>query len=217
MNILESSRRLYVRNKIVWFVIFTLICVAGPFLISGKAFGEEGTTSRICTPNPSQELVCWSAHKYAKKFRAGYFHRAHGVSASRVFKAPVKARAVWYHKIDHYLDNHPKQKASLRHRLGARTASRGGCSLVCEAYRMVMIKSSCVSHARNPSTARDVCNRIGTLDPIGKEDIQRAGAVTFCGGAIILGVAGAPESAGGTTFIAAWGAASCGWSFWSSF
>lgn len=220
MRLIEASREYSRRHPVRWFIGFmvfiVLVAVIGANLIN-SAYGatNDGVSSRV-TPCPGGES-CWPAKKSARKFRQGYFQAARGFDESVVFANPDAARKVIVAKIERKLARASRTDlATARARLGV--GSDVGCTDRCLAWKLyaeMMSDASCVSSG-TPSNAANTCYRAPTTRPLTKKEVQAGGAVVFCGGAVVFGVAGSSASAGGTAFIAIWGAAACGWSFWAS-
>ena len=218
---MDTSREF--KRKVAYVVVFLLLCVAvgaGWGALSDKAFGSVPVQRSVVSGEETQagEARCCPrlARKYARQFRSGRIHHASGFRPGRVFHAPRRARRVIVNKTHRYLRSHPGHLRSLP----APAGLRSGCdtSERCYAYRLyaeMREDASCVSRGV-PSNRAHACIR-PPESKLTKEQIQKLGGLVLCGGSVAFGVATSPFSAGTTAFVAMWGAAACGWSFWMSF
>lgn len=185
-------------------VIVVLVCgLAGAAygLITSRAMGAEPARNfaQRCVGPDGDERAC-PAQFAVTKFKHGKMGKVHGVKASRVWKHPAAARKVWIRKIDRKLSR-------------SRPAFARGMSAA-QLYRQAMSTASCVGHGSySPySYGFDVCTIQGPETRITTEDIQKTGAVIFCGGGVVIGAV--TSEVGG--WVIAFGAASCAWSAWMS-
>jgi hypothetical protein len=147
----------------------------------------------------------------ASRFREGRIHHSSGFRPSRVFRSPRVARGIFVTKIERALARHRTA------RLTAGVCEHPGNDRLCayEIYGHLQEKASCADRGPAYPTAEGTCWFPQTR-PFTKQEIQTGGAVFFCGGTVIIGVATSGATAGTTAFIAMWGAASCGWAFWDA-
>ncbi len=216
------------KRKVVWVVLFLLLCVAvgaGWGALSDRAFGgaparpvAAGAPYQQVGEQQAGEASCCPklARQYARKFRRGRIHHAHGFRPGKVFHAPRKARRIIVNKTYRYLKSHPGHLKEIPRPAGL----RGGCESNerCFAYKLygeMVDDASCVSRGV-PTNRAGTCLRTPE-SKLTKEQVQRLGLVTLCGGSVAFGAATSPLSGGATAFIAMWGAAACGWSFWMTF
>ena len=219
------------KQKVAWVVLFLLLCVAvgaGWGALSDRAFGAAPTVvagapyqqmgkEQASEQQESAASCCPKlAKKLARKFRRGKIHHAHGFKPGKVFHAPRKARRVIVNKTYRYLKAHPGHLKQVPRPAGLRSGceSNERC-FAYELYGEMVEDASCVSSGV-PTNRAGTCLRTPE-SKLTKKQIQRLGLVTLCGGSVAFGAATSPLSGGATAFIAMWGAASCGWSFWLTF
>jgi hypothetical protein len=171
-------------------------------------FSQTGSgVSARCVLN-GQEVSCDPKVYAVNKFKAGKMGRASGFTPSRVFTNPTNAKAAFVAKIQTAM-NRASRAMSTRQRKAAfpHTATW--------YYNNAMANASCGGYRPySPYTSGiNVCSLSGPRNKLTKNDIQKMGAATFCGGSVAFGAV-----TGGTGyFITGWGAASCMWGLWMSF
>lgn len=232
---LSKIKAFNTKHPRTWLVLFLVVPLLFAVL-SAKAYGAEPTQSAPSVTQSSTQTEqkmcrhtngdggCWFGPRVsAKKFRHGYFHRAHGLAAKRIFKAPKAARAVFVKKIAHKIGNLPaKHRLRIVHHFFGSTKdpSNYGCTDYCLAWKMygqLSAKAGCVGNGP-PTTTTNTC-LYTSQSSITKRGVQQGGAVVICGVLVVVGVVTAPETAGTSTVAlsASAGAFSCGWSAWSMF
>jgi hypothetical protein len=231
-SVLNWWRDLYREHRIKWFVVFSSIMLILGLcwgLTAGRALAVETTnhsekTERLCQHNP--DGTCrWSPPKMARKFRAGYFERAHGIKA-HTFVKPIKARHLIIQKmVDKFKHLSRAHKRAIRRHLAVtKMAARGSnpCAppnqntakcLMTQSYQEVQARGSCVSYGYF-TTHKKTCNH-GVPQKITQHGIFVGLSIVFCGvGAAVL-VAGALPSGGTTLLLAAgFGASQCMFTGW---
>lgn len=211
MKITKFTKRM---NPITYWVIAT--CVATALALSwvvvvDKAYGQ-------CAFN-NPDGSCFSASQLAKKFRNGKIEPAHGFDPKAEFAHPKAARKFFVHEIAVKF-NHlsPTRQLKIRVALGA---SRDPfiCDATCVAeqeYNRTVNASSCVGDDLYHGLIPGICVP-DNHHPFTKAGIQAAGSIVFCGSLVVIGIAGAPETGGGSGYLAAFvGAGACGWFAWSA-
>lgn len=225
-----DARKLYAKSNTKW-VIFALIlpiviCVLT--IVSARAFGVS--SDRMCTHNP--DMTCkWSPAKTARKFRDGYYDKAHGVNLSNYFKQPAKSRAVFvkkaHRKIAHMSPAHRRlvlQWINAHSKVTARGS--GDPPSVCNIKDWWCLARASVFTAVKGANCRggqyySVSTRSCRNEPPEEHFMTvrqtiAVGGVFFCGGSVVIGVITSPASGGSTAMVAGWGASSCMFSAWAA-
>lgn len=215
----------------VWAVTFILVMAllgASWALVSDNAWGRQTVdrgTQHLQEDRPDGAVECCSAdvkrfaRKAAKRFRAGHIRRDHGFRPGAVYRAPQQARRVWVGKIHRWILAHPGHLRALPPRsVAGRACYPAQTCYAADLYQDTVGGASCVTGSY-PAAAQGACDRAPWHNGPGltKKQVQVGGSVIFCGGGVVLGVATAPPTGGGSVaFVAFWGALSCGWSFWTT-
>lgn len=228
-----DTRKDYAKSYRKWvvfaFIIPMTICILT--IVSARAFGVESASSgRMCTHNP--DMTCrWSPAKTARKFRQGYYTKAHGVKMSNYFTHPVKSRVVLVkkahrkishmsstrrHKIFHWINTHHASSArGLDEPSSVCNVKDWWC--LARASVFTTIKGANCRGGRYYSVQTRSC-----LAPAPEQHFMTVrqtiavGGVFFCGGSVVIGVIASPASAGSTAMVAGWGASSCMFSAWAA-
>jgi hypothetical protein len=216
-------------------LVFALLGYAGSTLIQKAIAAEPGappreSVARLCDPEPEtpciQRAARWASHRFVE----GDMGRVHGFRTKRYFRDPAGARRIWVRKIATAVK---KYNAHHAHRLHYRghlvvlhrssrpwTSRDDGAITPGQIYGMASDSTTCVGLSNYPAwaTGSTYCSNTGIKSAnthgLTKSQVQNGGSAVFCGGAVVLGVLGSPETGGSTLFIASWGAAACGWGLW---
>jgi hypothetical protein len=194
--------------------------------LSEKAFGatDDKVTSKVllepsCSTSGDACPVVKKKHRRsARQFRNGKFHRSDGFAPAAVFKKPKASRRIFVRKIRRVMENAQSSNTSAKYAAmtGDLPCHSTDRSCAFKIYRDMVSNSTCADRGvAYPTSEANTCYLPSTRR-ITKEDVQVGGAVILCGGAVAIGVATSTASGGTTAFVAAWGATSCGWAFWSS-
>lgn len=212
------------KRTIIWAVTFLLLCVAvgtGWGLLSEKALGAEPSTRAAARPIcivDGEHVECQTAaRRKVNQFKDGRLGRASGIRVRAVFRQPAVAKEQWVNKITWKLRHNPRQAAPFREKYAGKVARTCDRCLAYEMYGKMVRDANCTGKGAVSSRARSWACKYATSGPgpeLTKQQIQNGGAVILCGGAVAIGVASSTATAGTTSFIALWGAVSCGWSFW---
>lgn len=205
-------------KRITLFLLVFLACavVAAGFVQVTKA--DAVTGQKICLASNPDDTCWFGATTSAKKFRNGYFQRAHGVD----FAHPRMVRSVFINKIERRFKYHPAEKRAVMKHLGlTKAACTTNYCVASRGWSDVMNRLSCLGHGY-PATGTKTCDAVppatnsdGFLGNMTKKGVQRGGAVIICGGAVVFGVLS--DGAASPAVVGIWGGLGCGWSFWSSF
>lgn len=226
-----NTRKFYEKSNTKW-VIFALIipiiiCVLT--IVSARAFGASA--ERMCTHNP--DMSCkWSPAKTARKFREGYYEKAHGVKLHNYFKKPVKSRAVFIRKAHRKIARMSPAHRRLvlqwvnAHSAAAKTRGPGNPPSVCSIKDWWCLSRASVFTAVRGASCRggqyySVSTRSCRNEPREEHFMTvrqtiAVGGVFFCGGSVVIGVITSPASGGSTAMVAGWGATSCMFSAWAA-
>lgn len=182
------------------------------------------------SPNP--DGTChWSPTKTAKKFRDGYYKRAHGIDLAKYVKQPAKARKIFERKVYRQIERMtPRQRAQVAKFVNSRLSrmsARGSnppksCDVddwVClsRASVFTVVKGANCRGGQYYSTWSRSCRTPGPPQHfMSLKEVKVFGGAAFCGGTVVIGTVAAPASGTSTGWIAGWGATSCMFSTWAA-
>jgi hypothetical protein len=236
MTILGWWRWLYREHRLRWHILLSVALIVGMFaVVNGIAVIDKANgAERICTHNPDGSCK-WSPRKMSRKFKAGYFHHAHGVShlftpkahryvvkrtASRLKHAPkAKFNAIRRHQnaVTHFIQSRTGRTSDAQ-RMYCESGSYMCVSKM--SWEDVTARGKCVGHGYY-TTHRDTCKwgGIHPLPPSGPVTLdqwQALGGLTLCGIGLVAGIAAEAPTAGAATIVVANVAATCLFSFWAA-
>jgi len=227
----HKATRIVAKLVVVGLVFFAI--GYGTSTLIGKASAAQPSTygGYSCDPEPATPCGTAEAKWHVEKFKDGKMGRVHGFRQANFYRNVKRVRAAWvqvlirqvkrfnaHHVHDYHYKGHRVDVSGASGRVIA--ARDDGSISPYEFYGMAVDNTTCVGTTAYPAwrTGTNYCSHTGirsvNTHGLTKSQVQNGGAAVFCGGAVAFGVGGAPLTEGGTLFIAAWGAAACGWGLW---
>jgi hypothetical protein len=229
MNKLTEYSQKHRRTWLAFVLIAPLVIGCLMIFAAQKA---DGAPDRMCTHNP--DMTCkWTPKKTARKFREGYYKRAHGANLSAFFEQPAKSRQVFVRKVHRKIANmspehRRKVQGFVNGWIKSHSAARTGgnvpeaCSIkdwwcLSRASVFTVVHGATCRGGQYYSVLRRSCAYPGPEEHFMtvKQTIAVGGAF-FCGGTVVVGAITTPASGGTTAFVAGWGATSCMFSTWAA-